>query len=95
MAKDNMGIADQEFSSDAAKLTNYASALDSQIQAYLSAVKTIYDEGIQDQQIRARLVTLCEQVQSVREPLNSIVTQAAKDCRAFVKAVDDADKFLY
>lgn len=95
MAKDNMGIADKEFSSGAIKLSNYASALDSQIQAYLHAVKTIADEGIRDQLICSRLAALCDQIQGVREPLNDIVSQVAKNCTSFVKKIDEEDQFLY
>ena len=95
MSKNNMGIADLEFTTDAVKLANYASALDLQIYTYLRAVKVLCDGGIQDQLIRSRLSALCEQVQSVREPLNDIISQAAADCRSFIKAVDEADQFLY
>lgn len=95
MAKDNMGIADSEFTSGALLLASYAAALDNQIQSYLSVVNIICEEAIQNQQIRSRLGSLCTQVQSVREPLNSAVSQAVKDCRSFIKAVDSADKFLY
>jgi len=95
MAKDNMGIADMEFYAYAAILIRYANALDGQMQSYLKAVKSICEKGIQDQLICSRLTSLCESVQSLREPLNTIVTKAAKDCCAFVEAVNDADDFLY
>lgn len=95
MAKNNMGIADEEFSSDARKLVNYASALDDDLRNYLNAVKLICDQAIQDQMIRSRLLSLCEQIESIRAPLNSIVSQASKDCKAFVKEIDKADQFLY
>ena len=95
MAKNNMGIADDEFYSDARKLTNYASALDNNLRDYLAAVRIICDEAIQDQLIRSRLLDLCKQVEGVREPLNSIVSQASKDCKTFVKEIDKADQFLY
>lgn len=95
MAKNNMGIADQEFTTAARKLAGYASALDSDLRDYLNAVRTVYEEAIQDELIRSRLVELCNQVESLRAPLNSIVNQASKDCKTFIKEIDKADQFLY
>lgn len=95
MAKNNMGIADREFVDGAVKLVGYATALDLQIQTYMQILKTVCSGGIQDQLIQSRLAAICEQAQSVRQPLNEIVSQAAKDCRAFIKDIDEADQFLY
>ena len=95
MAKNNMGIADSEFKSAARKLSNYAEALDSDLKDYLNAVRVICEEAIQDQLIRSRLSSLADQVESLRGPLNSIVSQASKDCKTFVKEIDKADQFLY
>ena len=95
MAKDNMGIADAEFTSGVSVLSGYGQQLDNQIQEYLTAVRFLCEEAIQDQLIRAKLVSLCEQVESVRAPMKEAVSQAVKDCKAFLNAVDEADQFLY
>lgn len=93
--KDNMGVADQEFISAGNAIGAYAEALVGMIRDYTVAVRKICDNAIHDQQITQRLSSLTEQVNSLCGPLESISKQASKDCKAFVDAIDDADKFLY
>lgn len=94
-SKDNMGVADQEFISAGNAIGSYAEALVRMIDGYTASVKKICDNAIQDQLICQRLSSLTEQVNSLRDPLEDISKQAAKDCKAFVEAIDNADKFLY
>ena len=95
MAKDNMGIEDAEFTAAGKKITKYANKLDERMETFIKAINCICEEGIQDQLIRSRLSQLCDNVERLREPLNSITSQAAKDCKSFVKKIDEADQFLY
>lgn len=93
--RDNMGVADSEFAEAGFAIAMYASALISMIEKYTSAVQTICDEGIQDQQICGRLGSLASRVSSLVGPLEEVAKQANKDLKSYIDAIDSADKFLY
>ena len=95
MSKDNMGIADNDFYKSAIILSDYASELSDKIDDYINIMNFVCNNGIKDQLIRSKLISLTQKMNMIKAPLNEVISVVSGNCKDFVDAVDDTDKFLY
>ncbi|MEG2052327.1 MAG: hypothetical protein RR012_08535 [Oscillospiraceae bacterium] len=88
-------IYDEEFNATALKIEGYCQSLISYITVYSKCIKDITSVAINDEKIVERLSSLVAEVDKIKPIIEEIKADASSNCKSFVLAVDDADKFLY
>lgn len=95
MAETDVIVYDEEYEYAARVIREYCNTLVNIIDAYKNCINTVLNSAIKDEKITNALKNVVFQVDSVKEEIISIGSEAATSCKGFVSAIDLADDFLY
>lgn len=88
-------VFDQEYYYAKREIKEYGEALVKLMDDYITKVRFVMDEAINDELITEALQALIDQISPLKEIVEGVTQQVSSDCENFVRGIDAADDFLY
>ncbi|MDD8048687.1 MAG: hypothetical protein PHH04_03685 [Thomasclavelia sp.] len=87
-------ISDQEYLASQQLVNSYMNKLLEAMNEYVKIIKTLVEDGIEDEKIKKEIINLGKPFKKVIKTYNDIEFMDSK-MKEFIQDIDELDKFLY